>query len=232
MSLCLAGRSAALLQMGRVAEAGDDARRSMDVARQSGFPGLQALAPDLPRHGRLAGRRPGRRSPARAPGAGYPGRLRRRAAPGPQPVRDDDPDRGRRPGRRRAGLRGRAGLVPGSGRPGEPERPAVEQGDPGPAGQPHRRRDGASARTAPDRHADRAAACRPDRPGLLRPPVRGHPAPGRGDHGVGGGVRAQRSLAASVRHQEPGRAGGTPADMPGNSSGRPGPGRPGNAARP
>ena len=44
MSICLTGRSAALQQMGRLAEAGDNARRSMDVARQSGFPGLQALA--------------------------------------------------------------------------------------------------------------------------------------------------------------------------------------------
>jgi hypothetical protein len=44
MSICLTGRSAALQQMGRLAKAGDDARRSMDVARQSGFPGLQALA--------------------------------------------------------------------------------------------------------------------------------------------------------------------------------------------
>jgi DNA-binding CsgD family transcriptional regulator/tetratricopeptide (TPR) repeat protein len=44
MSICLTGRSAALQQMGRLAEAGDDARRSMDVARQTGFPGLQALA--------------------------------------------------------------------------------------------------------------------------------------------------------------------------------------------
>ena len=59
-----------------------------------------------------------------------------------------------------------------------------------------------------------------DRPGLLRPPVRGDPAPGRGDHGVGGGGRAQRSLAASVRNQEPGRAGGTPAKCPGTA--RPG----------
>jgi predicted ATPase/DNA-binding CsgD family transcriptional regulator len=44
MSICLTGRSAALQQMGRLAEAGDDARRSMDMARQTGFPGLQALA--------------------------------------------------------------------------------------------------------------------------------------------------------------------------------------------
>jgi predicted ATPase/DNA-binding CsgD family transcriptional regulator len=44
MAICLAGRSSALLQMGRVAEAGDEARRSMDVARQAGFPGLEAVA--------------------------------------------------------------------------------------------------------------------------------------------------------------------------------------------
>jgi predicted ATPase/DNA-binding CsgD family transcriptional regulator len=44
MAICLAGRSSSLLQMGRLAEAGDNARRSMDVARQAGFPGLEAVA--------------------------------------------------------------------------------------------------------------------------------------------------------------------------------------------
>ena len=44
MTLCLAGLSAARLQMGRVAEAADDARRSMDVARQTGYQGLEAIA--------------------------------------------------------------------------------------------------------------------------------------------------------------------------------------------
>jgi predicted ATPase/DNA-binding CsgD family transcriptional regulator len=44
MTLCLAGLSAARLQMGRVAEASDDARRSMDVARQTGYQGLEAIA--------------------------------------------------------------------------------------------------------------------------------------------------------------------------------------------
>ncbi|HEY7142934.1 MAG TPA: LuxR C-terminal-related transcriptional regulator, partial [Streptosporangiaceae bacterium] len=44
MAICLAGRSSALLQMGRLAEAGDSARRSMDVARQTIFPGLKAVA--------------------------------------------------------------------------------------------------------------------------------------------------------------------------------------------
>ena len=44
LSLCLDGRSAALLQMGRVAEAVDDARRALAVARQAGSQGLEATA--------------------------------------------------------------------------------------------------------------------------------------------------------------------------------------------
>ena len=44
LSLCLDGRSAALLQMGRVAEAVDDARRALAVARQVGSQGLEASA--------------------------------------------------------------------------------------------------------------------------------------------------------------------------------------------
>jgi predicted ATPase/DNA-binding CsgD family transcriptional regulator len=44
LSLCLDGRSVALLQMGRVAEALDDARRALAVARQVGSQGLEASA--------------------------------------------------------------------------------------------------------------------------------------------------------------------------------------------
>ena len=44
LSLCLDGRSVALLQMGRVAEALDDARRALAVARQAGSQGLEASA--------------------------------------------------------------------------------------------------------------------------------------------------------------------------------------------
>jgi predicted ATPase/DNA-binding CsgD family transcriptional regulator len=44
LSLCLDGRSAALLQMGRVAEAVDNARRALAVARQAGSQGLEAAA--------------------------------------------------------------------------------------------------------------------------------------------------------------------------------------------
>ena len=42
-ALCLAGRSSALLQAGRVTEAADDARRVLAVARESGSQGLKAV---------------------------------------------------------------------------------------------------------------------------------------------------------------------------------------------
>ena len=44
LSLCLDGRSAFLVQMGRAAEAVDDARRALAVARQVGSQGLEATA--------------------------------------------------------------------------------------------------------------------------------------------------------------------------------------------
>ena len=44
LSLCLGGRSVALLQMGRVAEAVDDARQALAVAHQVGSQGLEASA--------------------------------------------------------------------------------------------------------------------------------------------------------------------------------------------
>jgi non-specific serine/threonine protein kinase len=44
LSLCLDGRSGVLVQMGRLAEAVDDARRALAVARQVGSQGLEATA--------------------------------------------------------------------------------------------------------------------------------------------------------------------------------------------
>jgi predicted ATPase len=77
--LCLGGRSSALLQ----AAPGDRGGRRCPPGAGRGPPdrlaGPGGGSPDLPGHGRLAGRRPGRGSPARAPGAGYPGRVRRRS---------------------------------------------------------------------------------------------------------------------------------------------------------
>ena len=44
LSLCLGGRAGTLSAMGRAAEAVDDARRALELARETGLPGLQALA--------------------------------------------------------------------------------------------------------------------------------------------------------------------------------------------
>jgi predicted ATPase/DNA-binding CsgD family transcriptional regulator len=44
LSICLDGRSGTLSGMGRVAEAVDDGRRALDLARETGQPGLEALA--------------------------------------------------------------------------------------------------------------------------------------------------------------------------------------------
>jgi predicted ATPase/DNA-binding CsgD family transcriptional regulator len=44
LSVCLDGRSGTLSAMGRMAEAVDDSRRALDLARETGMPGLEALA--------------------------------------------------------------------------------------------------------------------------------------------------------------------------------------------
>jgi predicted ATPase/DNA-binding CsgD family transcriptional regulator len=44
LSLCLGGRSSALIPLGRVAEALEDSRRALDLARQTGIGGLEASA--------------------------------------------------------------------------------------------------------------------------------------------------------------------------------------------
>src|SRR6202034_3096056 len=44
LSMCLDGRSGSLAAMGRVAEAVDDGRPALDLARDTGLPGLEALA--------------------------------------------------------------------------------------------------------------------------------------------------------------------------------------------
>jgi DNA-binding CsgD family transcriptional regulator/tetratricopeptide (TPR) repeat protein len=44
LSMCLSGRSSALLRMNRIAEALEDGRRALDLARQAGYGGLEAMA--------------------------------------------------------------------------------------------------------------------------------------------------------------------------------------------
>ena len=103
----LAGRSMALPSMGRYAEAADEARRSLAVAREARLPGRGGAGPggsqrtppfeagDLDDAVRLARQ-------AEQITAGVPGSIARcvRARPGRRA------DRGRGPGRRRARLRG------------------------------------------------------------------------------------------------------------------------------
>jgi len=43
LAICLSGRASALLYLGRFAEAVDDGQRSLDLARETGNPGLQAM---------------------------------------------------------------------------------------------------------------------------------------------------------------------------------------------
>ena len=155
---CLAGRSATLRNLGRIAEAADDGRRALAMAGQVGYPAGEALALADLSIGRLLRRRPGQRRAAGPAGRADPGRHPRLDSPGAQQPLDRGADRSRGPGRRRAQLRGRAGPVPGGGRPVEPAGPAGEDGDLGPAGGPHRRRRGAPAGSTPDRRADRRSA--------------------------------------------------------------------------
>jgi predicted ATPase/DNA-binding CsgD family transcriptional regulator len=44
LALCLCGRASALLYLGRSAEASDDGQRALALARETGIPGLQAMA--------------------------------------------------------------------------------------------------------------------------------------------------------------------------------------------
>jgi predicted ATPase/DNA-binding CsgD family transcriptional regulator len=44
LPMCLAGRSSGLARMGRTAEAAEDGRRALDLARQTGLGGLEAMA--------------------------------------------------------------------------------------------------------------------------------------------------------------------------------------------
>ena len=108
----LAGRSGALSQMGRYAEAAGEARRALAVARELGYPAGEVLA-----LADLSVRRPSRRRPGQCRAAGPAGRADHRRHPrlGSPVVQlrlDRGADRGRGPGRRRARLRGGPGPVP------------------------------------------------------------------------------------------------------------------------
>ena len=232
LSLCLDGRSAALLQMGRVAEAVDDARRALAVARQAGSQGLEATALTcLGAAAWQAGDRDGALRLVRE-AQGIPdefaGGLYRALSSFIAMILTEAGDLAGAEQACAAGLASCREVGDLANLSGQLWNQAILDLRAGRVGD-------AAAHLREQLQIAMQTGMRPcphGRPGLLRPPVRGHPAPGRGDHGVGGGVRAPRSRAAAARVQEPGRAGGTPAATPGNSSGRPGRGRPRNAAPP
>ena len=111
----LAGRSVALLNLGRIAEAAEDARRSLAVAREIGYPAGEALALARAQRRRRLRRRPATsavqlaRQAAQIP-ADIPGSIARVCSC----LLDRRADRGRGPGRRR-GASARRGW-PGPGR--------------------------------------------------------------------------------------------------------------------
>ena len=79
---CLAGRSVALSNLGRIAEAADDGRRSLALARELGYPAGEALALVDLSHRRSLRRRPRRRRAAGPAGRADPGRHPRLDSPG------------------------------------------------------------------------------------------------------------------------------------------------------
>ncbi len=213
-ALCLGGRSSALLQAGRVAEAADDARRALAVAREIGSQGLEAVGlACLAMASWQAGDRDGAL------------RLVRQA----QAIPDEFA------GGLDRGLSGfvTMALIEAGDLAGAEQVCAAglascrELGDLANLSGQLRNRTILDLRTG---RVDRAAAhlreqlqiatqtglqsCPAGRPGQLRPPVRGDRASGRGGHGVGGDVRAQRTLAAPALAPEHGRARETPAESP------------------
>ena len=81
LARCLSGRSATLLGMGRIAEAADDARRSLALARGGDYPVAEALALARPQPARLCRRRPRRRRAAGQAGGAHLGRPARPGGP-------------------------------------------------------------------------------------------------------------------------------------------------------
>jgi predicted ATPase/transcriptional regulator with XRE-family HTH domain len=151
----LGSRSTPLANLGRVDEAAKDARRSLAMARELGYPAREALAlTELSLAASCAGDIDTAVQLARQAGqitADIPGWITRVA----EPILDAVADRRRGPGRRRADLRGGAVPVPGGGRPAAPSDDADADGDPGRTGGPHGGRCGAPARRTADHRADR-----------------------------------------------------------------------------
>ena len=116
----LAGRSAALVNIGRVPEGIEDARRAVALARELGYPAGEALAlANLSLGAYYAGDMEDAvawaRQAQQIDPAGIPGWIARRC----NDFLIAGPDRNRRDGFRLAMLRGRAGPGPAGRRPGQ-----------------------------------------------------------------------------------------------------------------
>ena len=115
----LAGRAAALVLLGWHAEAAEDARRALAVAREIALPAGAGASPGRAGYGRWSCRRSGRRGAAGPAGRADHRRSPRLDNPVVQLQLDRCADRGRGPGRRRGRLRGGPRPGPGRRRPAE-----------------------------------------------------------------------------------------------------------------
>ena len=155
LAAALAGRSSVLRLMGRIAEAADDARRALALAREIGDPAGELLAlTDLSLDADYAGDHDEAVRLARQAGqitAGIPGRLARLCSYVLTIVLTDAGDLAE------AARVGAAGLARArdAGDLWNQARLAAQDRGPGPAGGPDRRRRGAPAGRTPPRGADR-----------------------------------------------------------------------------
>jgi predicted ATPase len=113
----LTGRAEVLSQMGRYAEAAGEARRSLAVARELGYPGRRGASPGGSHVCRLQGRRPRRCGAAGPAGRADHRRHPRLERPVVRARLGRRAERSRGTGRRRAPLRGDPGPGPRRGRP-------------------------------------------------------------------------------------------------------------------
>jgi hypothetical protein len=200
----LAGRAMVLLNVDRIREAAEDARRTLGLARGLGYPDRRGAGSGEPQPHWFLHRRPRQRVGVGAAGpAKRPGTHPRLDCPRVRRYPDGCADGGRRGGCGTAQPRGCAGPRPAGRRPsGSGVLPDV-YGEPGPAGRPHVRCWDAPAGSARARYADRRPAPHDRLPSRVRAPVRREAALGRGHHDLGG----TRRVPARRQDNRPRRSG-------------------------
>jgi len=219
LSLCLDGRSGTLSAMGRVAEAVDDGRRALELARQTGQPGLEALALAClsvatwhggDRAGAFRLARQAQQLPGDVAGA-----LQRGVSQLITMVLAEAGDLAAAEQAGTAGLarcREAGDLTALAGQLWSRVILDLRAHRTGDAAEHVREQLKIATQTGVRAHAA-------GRPGFLRPPVRGHRPPRRGGHGVGGDVCARRARAAPDPAVERGPPGRSAAQSPGAARG-------------